>query len=307
VAPVVGDDAVVRPRDVALAVSVVGVWGANFVAIDAGLAELPPLLFVALRFLLTAVPAVFFVPRPEVGWRTVVALGLLMCVGQFGLLFVGMAQGMPAGLSSVVMQSQAVFTVLIATAVLRERLRPLQLGGLLAASAGVALIGVSRGASVPLTALLLLLAGSACWGAANVVTRAARPTRPFSLLVHSSLVAPVPLLCLSLLIEGPDAAQALTSMGPTAVWSTVYIVVLATFFGFGAWYWLLGRYDSSVVAPFSLLVPVTGLSSAWLVLGERPTAVQWAGSAVAMAGVALVVRSAGAPRPRRIDRREALG
>ena len=295
-----------RPRDVVLALAVVVVWGLNFVAIDAGLGELPPLLFVAIRFLLTAVPAVFLVPRPDVGWPTVVALGLLMCVGQFGLLFVGMAQGMPAGLSSVVMQAQAVFTVLFAAVLLGERLRPLQLVGLVVAAGGVACIGVTRGASVPLTALLLLLAGSACWGAANVVTRAARPARPFSLLVHSSLVAPVPLLGLSLVVEGPDAALALGSVGPAGVWSVAYIVVLATFFGFGAWYWLLARYDSSVVAPFSLLVPVTGLSSAWLVLGERPTAAQWLGSAVALAGVALIVLSAGRARTRRIDREESL-
>jgi O-acetylserine/cysteine efflux transporter len=289
----------VRGRDVILALAVVAVWGANFVAIDAGLDELPPLLFVAVRFLLTAVPAVFLVPRPDVGWRAVVALGLLMCVGQFGLLFVGMALGMPAGLSSVVMQSQAVFTVLIAAAVLGERPRRAQLAGLGIAAAGVAVIGADRGDAVPLVALLLLLAGSACWGGANVVTRAARPARPFSLLVWSSLVAPVPLAGLSLVLEGPRRiAGSVATAGAATLWSLLYIVVLATFFGFGAWYRLLARYDSSVVAPFSLLVPVTGLSSAWLLLGERPTALQLTGSLVAIAGVGLVVHGARASRPR---------
>lgn len=119
-------------------------------------------------------------------------------------------------------------------------------------------------------------------------------------------MAPIPLFGLSLLVEGPDAMASLTSVGPAAVWSLVYIVVLATFFGFGACYTLLSRYDSSVVAPFSLLVPVTGLS-AWLVLGERPTLVQWAGSVVAMAGVTLIVRSAGRAPASRPEREVATG
>jgi O-acetylserine/cysteine efflux transporter len=89
-----------RGRDVVIAVAVVIIWGVNFVAIDVGLGDLPPLFFVALRFLLTAIPAVFLVPRPGVGWRAVLALGLLMCVGQFGLLFVAMSSGMPAGLAA---------------------------------------------------------------------------------------------------------------------------------------------------------------------------------------------------------------
>jgi O-acetylserine/cysteine efflux transporter len=284
------DWVVMRRRDIGIALIVVIIWGVNFVAIDEGLTRLPPLLFVAARFTLTAFPAVFFVPRPGVGWRTVVAVGMFMCVGQFGLLFVGMSEGMPAGLSSVVMQSQALFTVTIAAVLLGERPRPRQLLGLAIAAGGLALIGVERGRDVPVRALLLLLAGAACWGAANVVIRAVRPARPFSLLVYSALVAPIPLMTLSLLIEGPHRDwTAAHRIDGTVVWSLGYVVVLATVGGFGAWYWLLSRYESSLIAPFGLLVPVSGLSSAWAILGERPTLVQLAGSLVAVAGVALVV------------------
>ena len=277
-------------RDLGLALLVVAVWGLNFVVIEVGLRELPPLLFVGLRFLVTALPAVFLVRRPDVPWRVLVALGLLMCVGQFGFLFTGMSQGMPAGLTSVVMQSQALFTVLFAAIALRERPRPVQLAGLAVAAGGMVLIGLHRGAGIPGVALMLLLAGAACWGAANVVTRAAGPVRPLPLLVWSSLVAPLPLFALSALLEGParDVA-ALRSADLGALGSLAYVVVLATFGGFGIWYWLLGRHPSSLVAPFSLLVPVTGLSSAWLLLGEDPSAWQLAGCALAVGGVALVV------------------
>lgn len=280
-----------RSRDVALAVLVALIWGVNFVAIDIGLDRLPPLLFVALRFLLTAFPAVLFVPRPGVGVRAVVALGLLMCVGQFGLLFVAMSLGMPAGLASVVIQGQALFTAVFAAVLLREPPGRLQLAGLAVAVGGLGLIGVERGSGVPFLALLLVVGGAACWGGANIVTRAAHPPRPFSLLVYSSLVAPLPLGALSLLIDGPDADAAAVRhlLDGRVLLSTAYIVVLGTFVGFGVWYWLLGRYPSPSVAPFSLLVPVSGLSSAWLVLGEVPTAAQVAGSLVAIGGVGLVV------------------
>jgi O-acetylserine/cysteine efflux transporter len=280
----------VRFRDVLIAVAVVVIWGVNFVAIDAGLTRLPPLLFVALRFLFTAFPVVFFVPRPAVGVRAVVMLGMLMCVGQFGLLFVGMSEGMPAGLASVVMQAQAVFTAVFAAAVLRERPGRVQVAGLVVAVAGLALIGAGRGSGVPLGAVLLLVGGAACWGAANVVTRAARSPHPFSLLIYSALVAPVPLVGLSLLVEGPATDwTALQHLNGPVLLSMTYVVVLATFVGFGAWYLLLGRYASSSVAPFALLVPVSGLSSAWLMLGEVPTAVELIGSATAILGVGLVV------------------
>jgi O-acetylserine/cysteine efflux transporter len=279
-----------RTRDVVAALVVMTIWGVNFTAIGEGLKGLPPLLFVAFRFALTAFPAVLVVRRPDVGWRTVVALGLLMCVGQFGLLFLGMSEGMPAGLSSVVMQSQVVFTAVIAAVALGERASPRQVVGMAIAVGGLAMIGLHRGIGVPIVALVCLLGGAACWGAANVVTRAARPERPLSLLVYSSAVAPVPLIAWSLATEGVHRdAAALGSLDATVVGSLLYVVVLGTFVGFGTWYRLLGRYVSSSVAPFTLLVPVTGLTSAWIALGERPTALQLWGSLVAIVGVGVVV------------------
>jgi O-acetylserine/cysteine efflux transporter len=288
----------VRRRDLLLGVAIVLIWGANFVAIDRGLTRLAPLLFVAIRFLFTAVPAVFLVPRPQVGWRNVVALGLLMCVGQFGLLFVGIAHGMPAGLASVVIQCQAIFTVVIGGLVLRERPRRVQFAGLVVAVAGLGLIAAARGSHVPLSALGLVIAGAACWGGANVVSRASRCQRPFSLLVYSSLVAPVPLVALSLLLEGPARDwRSVHQLDATVLWSLVYIVVLATLLGFGGWYWLLGRYPASTIAPLGLLVPASGMTSAWALLGQRPTALQLVGAAIAVIGVGLVVAGAARKGP----------
>jgi O-acetylserine/cysteine efflux transporter len=174
----------------------------NFVVIAIGLKSFPPLLFAALRFGLIVFPAIFFVPRPDVRWPAVVAVGLFICVGQFGLLFVAMNIGLPAGLASVIAPLQPVFTIPLAVVALGERPSLRQVGGVSLAIIGLGTIAASRAHGVPLLAVALGVASAASWGCGNVVTRAAGAKRAFSLLVWSSLVAPVPLLGLSLIFEG---------------------------------------------------------------------------------------------------------
>ena len=275
-------------RHSVLATSVALLWGLNFVAIDIGLETFPPLLFVALRFALTAFPAVLMARRPGVATKWVIAIGFFLSVGQFGLLFVGIHAGMPAGLSSLVIQLQAVFTIVLAVIVLGERPSRAQLLGAAVAFAGLALIATGRAESVPLIAVLLVVGAAASWGAGNICTRLARPPDAFALLVWASLVGPAPLAALSLAVDGPDATtKALTSLGWSGVLSLLYIVVVATLFGWGAWTWLLARYPASSVAPFSLLAPVAALVSTWLARGEQPSAVELVGGVVILAGLAL--------------------
>jgi O-acetylserine/cysteine efflux transporter len=281
-------------RHVAAAVVVACAWGVNFVVIDVGLATIPPLLFVAVRFALIAVPAVFLVPRPDVGWRAVVGVGLFLCVGQFGLLFVAMDNGMPAGLASLVLQLQAVFTILFASAFLAERPRPNQILGVLVAVGGMGLIGAGREAAVPFGAVVLCVLAAASWGAGNTLTRRVRTQRPFSLLVWSSLVAPGPLLVLSAIVDGTGAWRAsLDRVGVDALLAVAYVVVVATFFGFGVWTWLLSRHPASHVAPFTLLVPVVGIATAWLARGERANVAELAGASIVLVGLALATGLAG--------------
>lgn len=289
-------------RDVAAALLCAVLWGLNFVVIDAGLRTFPPIIFVALRFLFTAVPAIFFVPRPAVGWRLVVVIGMLICVVQFGCLFVAMHMGMPAGLASIVMQSQAVFTVAFAAAALHEPPTRQQTAALLLAVAGLVIIAIARTASVPGAALLLCIVGGAAWGAGNVVTRQAQPSRPFSLLVYSAAVAPIPLTLISLVVEGWHAdLTAMAGMTWAAALSLAYVVVGASLIGFGLWYQLLARYKSALVAPFTLLVPVVGLGAAWLFLSERPTLLETGGCLLVLAALTwlTVGTRRSALRPRR--------
>lgn len=279
-------------RHVLLAFAVAVFWGLNFVVIDVGLDSFPPLLFAALRFTFVAFPAVLFVRRPPIGWRWIVAVGATLCGGQFALLFVAMDQGMPAGLASVVIQLQAVFTVALAVGFLGERLGAVQLAGAAVALVGIAIIAAGRADGVTLVGVALTVAAAATWGVGNVCTRRAQAPDAIALLVWASLVAPLPLLALSLVLEGPGrVGDALAGVDAGGAAALLYVVVVSTAFGFGAWSWLLKRHAASRVAPFALLVPPVGIVSAWLLVGERPNAAELAGAVVVLVGLTLTTRA----------------
>ncbi|MEV6961315.1 EamA family transporter [Streptomyces sp. NPDC051207] len=277
-----------RPSHLLLAVLVAAVWGVNFTVVEIGLDHFPPLLFSALRFLAAALPAVFLVGRPKVAWKWIAGVGLTLGVAKFGLVFVGMDQGMPAGLSSLVLQIQAVFTAVIAAAVLGERLSRVQLFGMTVAVGGVAVAAADEGTGGPLPGFVLVVAGALAWGVSNVLTRRACPPDALNFMVWVSAVPVLPLLALSLLLEGPDrdlaALRALDWQGTGAI---LFVAWISTVFGFGAWGWLLHRHPASTVAPFSLLVPVFGMTSAAVFLGEPVSPLRWCAAVLLVGGVAL--------------------
>lgn len=258
-----------RPRDIALAVAVAAVWGVNFVMIHVGLEELPPLLFSTLRFGLAAFPAVLFVGRPSAPWRWVITVAMVLGVVKFSLLFFGMDAGMPAGLSSLVLQSQAVFTVAIAAVVLHERPARIQVAGLVVAALGLGLVGWRLGPDRPAAAFALVVASAVAWGVANVAIRKAAPADMLNFIVWVSLCATPVLAVLTLTVDGPAAdLAALGTIDLRSVGALVFIAGLSTLAGWGVWGALIRRYGASTVAPFSMLVPFFGLGSGALFLGE---------------------------------------
>ncbi|MGW0962562.1 EamA family transporter [Streptomyces gelaticus] len=277
-----------RPLHIALAALVAAVWGVNFVVIEIGLGRFPPLLFSALRFLVAALPAVFFVGRPKVAWKWIVGVGLALGVAKFGLLFIGMDRGMPAGLSSLVLQVQAVFTALFAAVALGERPARVRVLGMAVALAGIGVAAVDEGAGGPVLAFVLVIAAAACWGVSNVLTRKAAPPDSLNFMVWVSTVPVLPLLGLSLLFEGWDRdKEALAALDWSGAGIIVYVAWITTVFGFGAWGFLLRHHPASSVAPFTLLVPVFGMSSAALLLGESVSPLRWCAAALLVGGVAL--------------------
>ena len=297
-----------KPRDIALAVAVAAVWGVNFVVIDIGLDHFPPLLFSALRFTLAAFPAVLFVGRPPTRWRWVIAVALALGVAKFSLLFAGMAAGMPAGLSSLVLQSQAVFTTVFAVLLLRERPGRNQVAGLVVATLGIGVVAVRLGGDgLPAGAFGLVVGAAVAWGLSNVATRQAAPTDTLRFMVWVSAVAAGPLVVLSLLVEGPAAdLAALRAIDPAAVGALLFVALISTLAGFGAWGALIRRYGATTVAPFSMLVPVFGIASAALLLGERVHITDVAGGVLVVGGVLLGVLRPGRPVDTRVPPARAL-
>ncbi|QIG43459.1 EamA family transporter [Nocardioides anomalus] len=280
------------PRHTALAVLTACVWGFNFVVIEWGMAGVPPLLFVAVRFVLVALPGVLFlVPRPQVPFWKVAVVGTFLSLGQFAFLYVSIDAGMPAGLASLVLQSQVVLTIVAAAAVLRERPTGPQTAGVVLGSVGLVVVGLGRDGHVPLAALLLCLGAACSWAVGNVVVRALKVPGGLGLTIWSALVVPVPMLLLALLVDGPSGVgDGLAAFGWKAVVSTLYTAALASLLGYGVWNSLLARYPSSLVVPWVLLVPPVGIVSAWVCLGERPGPAELAGGVLLVAGVLVAQR-----------------
>jgi O-acetylserine/cysteine efflux transporter len=226
-----------------------------------------------------------------VPWRWIAAVGAIIGVVKFSLLFIGMDVGVPAGLASLVLQAQAFFTVIFALVVLGDRPRRLQVAGMALAFAGIGLVAAQAdGGAISLTGLALVVLAAAAWGAGNLVIKRAGARDMVAFMTWTCVVPPIPLALLSLTFEGPAAiGDALAHLSWTAVASVVYLAVFATVIGWAAWGFLLGRYSPGVVAPFSLLVPVFGLASGALVLGEKLTALDLVATVLILAGLACTV------------------
>ena len=278
------------PRHLLLALAVTAVWGSNFVIVKFALIHLPPLTLALLRFALAWFPLALFVPPPAVRWRNLAAYGVLIGAGQFGLLFTAMRADITPGLASLVVQAQAFFTIGLAMWLSGERVARFQIGALLLASGGIALIALHTDASATPLGIVLVLGAAASWAGGNMIARAAGPVNMLGYVVWSSLFALPPLLAFALVFEGWPAMRAGIAAADTGTWAAVlWQAVGNAIFGYGAWGWLLARHPASSVAPLSMLVPVFGLATSAMVLGEPLQRWKLAAFALVMAGLAVGV------------------
>lgn len=277
-------------RHALLAVTVAVLWGVNFLAIHVSLSQFPPMFLVALRFTLIAIPTVLFVPRPRVPWRWLLGYGAGFGTAQFLFLYWGMDAGFPTGLASLVLQASAPFTVLLGSVLLHERLHARRAVGVGLAAMGLLLVGLSYGSHAPVVPFALVLLGAVGWALGNLASRQARTSEPLRLVLWMSVVPPLPMVVLSLITEGPeqvaDAWGTAFTLGAVPAWlGLAYTVLLGTLLGSGIWVWLMARYPASTVAPFSMLVPIAGILTAWWALGERPAALELVGGVAVIGGV----------------------
>lgn len=275
-------------RHFLLALAVVAVWGTNFVVIKIALGHLPPLLFAALRFTLALLPAVFFLPRPNVRIGNLALYGLLIGVGQFGLLYLAMNGHISPGIASLVVQVQVFFTIGLSMRLSGERVKPFQWFALLMASSGIATIGLHTDGTTTMLGLALVLLAALSWAGGNIAAKQGNPSNMLSYVVWSSAFAVPPLFALSFALEGWDNIANGVRNADLSIWAAIAWQSWGnTLFGYAAWGWLLARHPAATITPMALLVPVFGMgASAWF-LNESLPAWKIAAAALVMGGLAV--------------------
>jgi len=276
-------------RDILAALSVAIVWGLTFIAIKIGVGETTPLILAALRFFFAAVPMVFFLPPPKAPAWAVMLYGLMIGVGQFGVLFIAIHEGFPVGLASLVIMAQVYFTIFLAWIFVGERPRRAQIVGAIIAFVGMAVIGSQRLAGASLGPFLMVILAAVFWGLGNVLAKTVGKVDMLAFTIWSSLAAPLPLFFLSIAVEGTGGLAALAHPGLKLVVSLLVISYAGTLFGYGLWARLLAQYSAATVAPFALIVPVVGMLAGSLLFGEILRPVELLGGVLVMAGLALNV------------------
>jgi O-acetylserine/cysteine efflux transporter len=281
-------------RHALIAGIVVTVWGMNFYVIKVGLRGVPPLLLGCLRFLLVAFPAILFLPKPKINLKWLIAYGMTISLAQFAFLFSAIAAGMPAGLASLVLQAQAFFTVGLSALVFGDKLRATNLIGMLVASGGLYLLGDASlhngGMPVPLIGFVLTLCAALSWATGNVVSKKIGPTAALSLVAWGALVPPLPFFLLSLYFEGFAQIQtSVLNMNLPSALTIAYLAFIASLVGYTLWGKLIVSLPTHVVAPLTLMVPVIGLSSCWLLLDEALLPIQMFGAVIVMFGLLINV------------------
>ncbi len=289
-----------KRKDFIMALLVVIVWGVNFTVIKIGLGGLPSMLLVALRYLFTALPAIFFVKRPQIEFKFILLYGFIVGVAQFASLFYAMEIGMPAGLASILLQLQAFISPILGLIIFKEKLNTKQIIGFVIAAIGLFFIGKASGTNgpvkIPIMALLLTIFASTSWAFSNIIARITskkaaakgKSLDMLSLVVWSSLIPPLPLLGIALLLDTPQTLlNAITNLNIISIFAGIYLAFGATLFGYSVWSKLIVKYPLGKVAPLSLLVPITGLLSARIVLFEKLSKMQWIGALVILIGLVI--------------------
>jgi O-acetylserine/cysteine efflux transporter len=277
-------------RDIALALFIAVLWGVNFIIMKHAVSEVPPLLLTALRFALAAVPAVFFIARPQVPWGTLIGYGAAFGIVKFGFLFTAFKMGGAAGLASVLLQTQVFFTILFAQAFMGERVTARQRIGIGVALAGVAVIIATGWGDADAGPIALIVLAAIAWGVANLIQKQVGKVDMLAFTVWTALVVPVPMLALSYWVEGPAAwTSAWAQLTWLGVGCVLYLAYPVSILGGAIWGNLLARYPAALVAPFALLVPVIGMAAGAVIYGERLTPANVAGSGLILAGLALIM------------------
>ncbi|UYY87870.1 EamA family transporter [Alcaligenes sp. SMD-FA] len=276
-----------QKKHLILAILVTLVWGVNFPITKLGLLSMEPFLLTGIRFTLAALPLVFLIPKPNIPFRYVVIYGFIFGLGMWGIINYGIEVGVHPGVASLLIQLSAFFTMGWGALLFKERLRATQLLGAVIAFVGLVGILLSQGGGDATFGLVLVVLSAVSWSIGNVIIKLSGVKEIFSFMVWASLFPPIPLFIVSYWLHGAEPFTTLPeAINLMSVMSILFQVYLATHFSYWGWNSLLKLYPVSTVAPLSLLIPVFGLGSSMLILGEQVSFVEALSISAIIAGLA---------------------
>lgn len=250
-------------------VALMALWGLNFSVIKLGVEHINPHLLTAARFTLAAIPAVFFVRKPDVAWRYLMAYGLVFGVGIWGMMTWAIDLGLSAGMSGMLLQLSIIFSLVLGWYFFGEQITQAKLVGASLALVGLALSVMLQDGSVTSAGVWLALVAAGCWSMMGAIVKRSGCSQVFAFGVWGMLFAPVPLLVLGWLTEGVALADVnVNQWNRFAVFSVLFQAWPTTLLGYWWWNRLNVRYGLSTVAPLTLLVPVFALLGSVVFFGE---------------------------------------
>jgi len=276
-------------KSLILVLIVILLWGVNFSIIKIGLKELPPILFSALRFAVVAIPAVFFIPFPKTSVFNVIGVGLFLGILQFSFLFVAMKTDASAGLSSLILQTQVLFTIILSAFIYKEKATKSQSIGVLVAIFGFSLFFYNSGGNITTKGLTLIVCAAFFWAISNVIMKRIENINLLHFMVWVSIIPPVPLIALSYALESQEPIALILAATENTWLSVMYVSYMSTLIGFAIWGWLLKNNSAATVTPFALLIPVVGIITSSLILSESLSLIEIFGTGLIMLGLLFCV------------------
>jgi O-acetylserine/cysteine efflux transporter len=287
--------------DLAQGILVTMIWGSNFSVIEMGLKDLDPFLLTALRFTFSAIPLVFLIRRPrDVSLKIIAAYGVLFGVGLWWLVNVAMHIGTSPGLASLILQFSAFFTIILSAIVFRERIAKAQQLGIGISFAGLLLIIYLTDESSSLAGIALILLAALSWSLCNLIVKRNKPANMLAFIVWSSLFSAPPLYLMTYIAEGSQPFYGLVeNISVSSLFSIAFQSYITTIFGYMVWNNLMKKYEAAEVAPLSLIVPLSGLLTSYLLFDEDLGYDQFAAIALVMLGIAVFLNAGKMTNPRK--------
>ncbi|MBL4832286.1 MAG: EamA family transporter [Aliivibrio sp.] len=277
-------------KDFLISAFVMLIWGFNFVMIKLGASEVNPLLMTAARFTLAVVPLIFFIRKPDVAWRYLISYGVIFGVGVWGMASWSVTAGVTAGMSSVLLQTNVLFGILVGIVIYKETLNRLKIMGCGLALLGLVISIVTTNGNVTSFGLMLIMISAISWTSIGVIVKASKVKQAFAFNVWGMLFAPIPLVILAVSLYGTDV---LNHAYEVWSWNTSLAVMFqaypTTLFGYWVWNRMLLKYPFSTVAPITLLVPIFGLFSGYIVYNETLSTPQLYSCGLFLIGTLMII------------------